>query len=596
MRTTARTLCALGGLLLVVAMSHAAQADPPSSDDWQLVFSEDFNGTNEDLDAAWVSQNRPAGHILCSRWRENVTVENGLCRLLNKKETRAGQDWTSGNIWSRREFKYGYFECRYRYGATTGLNNSFWLMARRNKEVPGCFEIDINEGHYPNEINMNIHNHHGKHWAAHKHVVVDGADHAREFHVYGLLWNEKELIWYYDGKEIRREENTICHGPSPLRLSSAIIKWAGEVTDAIDGTNMDIDYVRVYQRKDRLAREASDTLDFQALMQPVPKTAQLIDDEYFTWGGSMVRTADGKCHLLYSRWRHDLGFSAWVTHSEIAHAVADTPLGPYRYVDTALSPRGQQYWDGLCTHNPTVLEVDGKYYLYYMGNTGDGQVTKGLNWTHRNNQRIGVAVADHPDGPWRRFDRPVIDVSPDDNAPDALMTSNPSITRRPDGSFLMVYKAVGKKTKMPFGGPVVHCVATSVNPTGPFTKHEGTVFTVPGVAFPAEDPFIWYDAQRERYYAIVKDQTGAFTGVKGRSLALFTSLDGIDWKPAKHVLASKTQIAWVDGIQPMSHLERPQLWLDGGQPAVLFCASDQIEGKQPTQSLNVHIPLKTVEE
>jgi hypothetical protein len=32
-------------------------------------------------------------------------------------------------------------------------------------------------------------------------------------------------------------------------LSLAIIKWAGEVTDAIDGTVMEVDYVRVYEKK-----------------------------------------------------------------------------------------------------------------------------------------------------------------------------------------------------------------------------------------------------------------------------------------------------------------------------------------------------------
>ena len=48
------------------------------------------------------------------------------------------------------------------------------------------------------------------------------------------------------------------------------------------------------------------------------------------------------------------------------------------------------------THNPTVIRARGKYYLYYMGNTGDGSF-----WSHRNNQRIGVAVADKPEGPWR---------------------------------------------------------------------------------------------------------------------------------------------------------------------------------------------------
>ena len=118
------------------------------------------------------------------------------------------------------------------------------------KDKPGRFEIDINEGHYPDEINMNIHNWSGKHWAKAKHMKVDGAKLAEEFHTYGLEWNKDELIWYYDGKAVRREKNTICHGEAHVFLSLAIMKWAGSVTDAVDGTSMDVDYVRVYQKQE----------------------------------------------------------------------------------------------------------------------------------------------------------------------------------------------------------------------------------------------------------------------------------------------------------------------------------------------------------
>lgn len=126
---------------------------------WDLVWQDNFNYENERLDENWESQNGPSGHILCSRWRENAVVADGLLHLVNKKEKRGGHEWTSGNIWTKRKFAYGYFECRYRYAAATGTNNSFWLMTRGADPAEGKrFEIDINEGHYPNEVNTNIHN------------------------------------------------------------------------------------------------------------------------------------------------------------------------------------------------------------------------------------------------------------------------------------------------------------------------------------------------------------------------------------------------------------------------------------------------------
>ena len=403
-------------MLLAAVCGCATAATPaPSKPGWKLVFHEEFDGTTADLDKDWTFQNGPSGHILCSRWRENVVVTNGLCRLLNKKETRGGQEWTSGNIWTKEQYQYGYFECRYRYAAAKATNNSFWLMPTK-KVPPGQkhFEIDINEGHFPNEVTSNIHNHsdvtvvngkrthptssrsyqfgvrpdvtiqlenpiktrrlrltstHGSYlhlgefriynvnpagypdalsptadkdkpglvnfardpstkistsgsvkedastsknlvdgrletrWTSQKEGekwveftfpedrvigcvqfvsgykskddwkslldnyrvayhdgrqwvemaafdVSNGAyNFARDFHVFGFEWTEQELVWYLDGKELRREKNVFCLSPASVWLSLAIIPWAGEVTDAIDGTAMEVDYVRVYEKK-----------------------------------------------------------------------------------------------------------------------------------------------------------------------------------------------------------------------------------------------------------------------------------------------------------------------------------------------------------
>jgi len=241
-------------IFMMVCGVDAGEAEKESimpAGKWKRVLQEEFTGPDKHLDKTWEFQNGPSGHILCSRWRENATISDGILKLNAKKEKRGGQDWTAASMWTKRKFKYGYFECRYKYAKATGTNNSFWLMTRGiPKDAPGRFEIDINEGHYPNEVNMNIHNHSGKHWAKSKHKKIKGANLANEFHTYGLEWNKDELIWYFDGKEIRREKNTICHGESPVWLSLAIIKWAGAVTDEIDGKSMDVDYVRVYQKEE----------------------------------------------------------------------------------------------------------------------------------------------------------------------------------------------------------------------------------------------------------------------------------------------------------------------------------------------------------
>lgn len=355
-------------------------------------------------------------------------------------------------------------------------------------------------------------------------------------------------------------------------------------------------------------KQGVDNLDVNKMILPIPTTAKFEQASYFVWCGTLVKGQDNLYHLFYSRWPQKFGHNAWVTSSEVAHAVGKSPTGPFEFKDVALPARGKQYWDGLCTHNPTVQFYNGKYYLYYMGNTGDGVIIasqsntddvstekdiakkemakNGLNWVHRNNQRIGVAVADSPNGPWKRFDVPLVDASKDSAAHDALLTTNPSVTQMPDGRYLMVYKGVAKKNKMPFGGPVVHLTAISKNPTGPFIKQNTPIFTAKESAFAAEDPYVWY--QDGGYHAIVKDMQGVFTK-QGQSLALFYSKDGLDWKTANNTLVSTLVIKWANGnTEKVHHLERPQLFFEKGKPSVLLVAAD-IDRES---SFNLQIPLK----
>jgi hypothetical protein len=171
------------------------------------------------------------------------------------------------------------------------------------------------------------------------------------------------------------------------------------------------------------------------------------------------------------------------------------------------------------------------------------------------------------------------------------MCSNPSVCVRTDGTIEMVYKGVATQKPLPFGGPVVHIVATADSPTGPFRKNEAPVFTQKGVTFPAEDPFIWCDGKN--YWAVVKDMQGYFT-TAGRSLALMKSLDGFTWEPAAHALVSRTEFQRVDGtLLTLDALERPQIWFDGAKPAVLFCAASITMGGNAPSTFNVAIPLRS---
>ncbi len=57
---------------------------------WELVWHDEFDYENDSLENNWISQNGSwGGVVLCSRWRENAEVHDGILELKAKKENRA---------------------------------------------------------------------------------------------------------------------------------------------------------------------------------------------------------------------------------------------------------------------------------------------------------------------------------------------------------------------------------------------------------------------------------------------------------------------------------------------------------------------------
>ena len=221
-----------------------------SNQKWNLVWSEDFDDP-QTIDDNWKAENAAPSHILSSRWRENVSVHDGYLFLNNRKETREGKDWTSASITRKSSVHYGYMECRMKISASTGVNNSFWLY-NWSREGHHAFEIDIVESHYPNIIRTNVHDNGTKAKKTniqYSKKISNEKNLSEDFHVYGFEWSEKYMKYYFDGKLVRTEKNKVCVASARMVLGTAVMKWAGEVTDSIDGTSMVVDWVRYYTKK-----------------------------------------------------------------------------------------------------------------------------------------------------------------------------------------------------------------------------------------------------------------------------------------------------------------------------------------------------------
>lgn len=336
------------------------------------------------------------------------------------------------------------------------------------------------------------------------------------------------------------------------------------------------------------------------------------DPGFYQWGGTPILGDDGLYHLFYDRWPRDnpRGMYGWLYITEIAHATAARPEGPYTYRNTAISSPGDDppgRWDAVNTHNACITRFPhpetGKptYYLYFIANRGDKTMSD--PWiVHVGHQRIGVAWSESPDGPWTRHPEPVCQPG----GPLRHYVVNPGVTRLPDGRYLMVLKGRGAvKDKPKEWGPMLHGWALADKPTGPFVIQPTLLF--PG-SVSAEDPCVW--VQDGRVFAAVKDWHGKLSGRPGISWVYGDlQTDGtIAWKvPAKPSITGR-ELKWDDGTRtPVYALERPFILLDArGRPSHLFAAcarEDEFKGSSqkpnpnpppiPAASLpfNVCIPL-----
>ncbi|WP_375585823.1 glycoside hydrolase family protein [Cyclobacterium xiamenense] len=316
------------------------------------------------------------------------------------------------------------------------------------------------------------------------------------------------------------------------------------------------------------AQTDTDPLVFNDRLRPLTEDNIFKSEDYFNWCSSILQAEDGKYHLFYSRWPKKYTFFSWLTHSEIAHAVADHPAGPWKFKETVLQGRGQGHWDAITAHNPKIKKFGDTYYLYYVStNLGDQSYTEEelietarVGYSHPNwktqlrpNQRTGVAVANSINGPWTRLDQPLIEPS----GPITTLTVNPAIAQGEDGTYYLIVK--GDKPN-DTGFTRNQAVAVSSAPTGPFQMQPKAVID----DMDTEDMSIWFDSRRNLFYGLFHAH---------RFIGMIQSADGINWKKAPTFEIMEKRIPLADGsVLLPDRMERPFLYQEAGNPRVLSLA------------------------
>ena len=173
--------------------------------------------------------------------------------------------YLSGALSSHDKFgmTYGYVESRMKVGGDPGMLSSFYLYHRypgtgKQYHAP---EIDIIEylGENPfgdedafqtyHFADVNDQSIRSAPTMSYKNPTGEKYD--EDFHTFGVLWEPQLVIWYIDGKEIKR-----LSGPQVARQQMNIVTYlvAGSAwaptppADSVFPLQFEIDYIRAYQR------------------------------------------------------------------------------------------------------------------------------------------------------------------------------------------------------------------------------------------------------------------------------------------------------------------------------------------------------------
>jgi len=213
---------------------------------------------------------------------ENAFCKNGLLIIEARKEQKPNPLYEEGsNNWRKKaknieytsaclitkglqSFQYGRFEMRGKINISSGLWPAFWTLGE-NGRWPANGEIDIME-YYRGKLLGNIAslgaNYKPKWFSKTKSTEeLGGQKWASKFHILRMDWDSESISLYVDDLLLNKTplnqlENEDRSGVNPFRQKHYILfdlamggLNGGDLNDTKFPNRMEIDYVRVYQKK-----------------------------------------------------------------------------------------------------------------------------------------------------------------------------------------------------------------------------------------------------------------------------------------------------------------------------------------------------------
>lgn len=279
---------------LFADQGEAPRSQPLPKKNWKLVWSDEFNYRGLPDDTKWSYESGFVRGVekqfYTAKRSENTYVRNGFLTIVAKKESyrnpkfkRTALDnseyrlkhldslpisvknmrdsvvnYTSGSLTTLGKFswKYGKIEIRAKMPRGSGVWPAIWMMGVNRSEVgwPRCGEIDIVEflGRKPNGFYSSAHHldaQTGKKRSYSFYNEVKNPPY-KAFHKYGIEWNEKEIVFFFDGVQYHSIQNSSETFKKPFYLLINLAlggKFGGDLDERTLPQKFVIDYVRVYQ-------------------------------------------------------------------------------------------------------------------------------------------------------------------------------------------------------------------------------------------------------------------------------------------------------------------------------------------------------------
>ncbi len=243
---------------------------------YKLVFNEEFEGSELDESVWQVTHLEGVPDRAGIRTSKYRRISDGKLYMPIKLvdyeyNGKIIKTWTLDSLALRKNYSYGYYECRAIMPKAHNGNGAFWLQSP-NAYVDGVapkggVEVDIIEsqcyggsylGSYNNdpqvyEINIHYNSEENRKKLRAHGIKVPGGDMYEEFHTYGLLWTPKYYVFYVDRMPAYKTTFGIA-GPEAeeyvqlsLDLRGSNFQAAPDAFVENNDTSFIVDYVKIWQ-------------------------------------------------------------------------------------------------------------------------------------------------------------------------------------------------------------------------------------------------------------------------------------------------------------------------------------------------------------